>query len=102
MAVSALSIMRRPAKVMLRRDRTARSATRCMRGMDVAKQETSTRPGVRSRTGLEGRDDGFFSRGEPLVLDVGAVGQEGEDTSAAPGGEALHVRAFARGPWRRS
>ena len=49
-ATSALSTMRRPRKATGRRARTARSATRWMRGIDVAKQETSTRPRVRART----------------------------------------------------
>ncbi len=95
--------MRRPAKVTLRRrsDGEIGHALHAGNGRGEARNEHAA--GCAFEDGLEGRDHGFFSRGEPLVLDVGAVGQQGEDTSTAPGGEALHVRAFGfGGPWRRS
>ena len=49
-ATSALSTMRRPRNATGRPCRSATSATRCMRGIDVAKQERKTRPRVRCMT----------------------------------------------------
>ena len=63
-ATSALSTMRRPRKETGRRARTARSATRCMRGIDVAKQETRTRPRVRASTSSKA---GTTSSSPPVV-----------------------------------
>ena len=88
-ATSALSTMRRPRK----RHRPAglgraRSATRWMRGIEVAKQETSTRPRVRSRTSLERGHDVVLAAGEPRLLDVRAVGEQHEHAAVAPGGES--------------
>ena len=49
-ATSVLSIIRRPRKPIRRPALIARSATRWIRGIDVAKQETKTRPRVRPKT----------------------------------------------------
>ena len=94
MAISALSIMRRPTNVTRRPAWMARSATRCIRGIEVAKQETRTRPGVAFEDCLEGGDDGFLALGEPLAARRWCCRTAERGHRGAPRGEALHVRAF--------
>ena len=64
MATVALSTIRRPRNPTSRPCSRARSATRWMRGMEVAKQETSTLPRVCARTS---RKAGRTSSSPPVV-----------------------------------
>ena len=64
-ATSALSTMRRPTKATGRPWRTARSATRCMRGIDVAKQETSDAAAACAQDLLEGGHERVLSPVKP-------------------------------------
>ena len=65
-----------------------------MRGIDVAKQETSTRPRVRSRTCSNAGQDGLLAAGEAGQLDVGAVREERENAAVAPLRERVDVGAL--------
>ena len=74
----------------------ARSATRWMRGIEVAKQETSTRPRVRARIVLEGGRHVVLAAGAAALLDVGAVGEQREHAALAPGRRAPRGRCARR------
>ena len=68
-----------------------------MRGTEVAKQETRTRPRVRAKTSLEGGDEVVLRARPPLHLDVRAVREQREHAAVAPGAEGLDVGLLVRG-----
>ena len=79
-AVVALSTMRRPRKPTSRPCSRARSATRWMRGIEVAKQETSTFPRVRARTS---RNAGSTSSSPPVAPRCSTL-VESESSASTP------------------
>ena len=62
-----------------------------IRGIEVAKQETSTLPGVRATMSSKAGITSVFAAGDAGHLDVGAVGEERQDTAVPPRRDRLEI-----------
>ncbi len=96
-ATSALSTIRRPRNPTRRPASRARSATLWIRGTEVAKHDTSTRPRGALEHVSERGNHRVLAVGMPPALDVRAVGEEDEHAALAPRREGLEVGALLLG-----